>query len=186
MPREVTRWQEKSDSHAASRTPKDRCCVWSLRNPRLTWRLRVEAKAKASAAPPACHPSKARDVTASKQAPANLSLVQASSSASTVSEEQEIHDQVDDRTSDRVDRQPLLPTPATVPGALLLRRHLLRHRGGPFHPHRVLRAACPLRSCVVRHVPPRETRSVGGYARRVLNRRLLVGAEGLEPPTFAL
>src|SRR5206468_1933565 len=74
-------------------------------------------------------------------------------SASAVSEEQEIHDQVDDRTSDRVDRQPLLPTPATVPGALLHRRHLLRRRAGPFHPHRVLRATCPLRSCVVRHVP---------------------------------
>src|SRR5438132_9842142 len=82
-----------------------------------------------------------------------LSSVRASSCASTVSEEQEIHDQVDDRTGDRVDRQPLLPTPATVPGALPHRRHLLRLGGGPFHPHRVLRAACPLRACVVRHVP---------------------------------
>src|SRR5436853_1685808 len=55
-----------------------------------------------------------------------LSSVRASSCASTVSEEQEIHDQVDDRTSDHVARQPLLPTPATVPGALPHRRHLLR------------------------------------------------------------
>src|SRR6266480_5105630 len=93
-------------------------------------------------------------------------------SASTVSEEQEIDDQVDDRTSDRVYRQPLLPTPATVPGALLHRRHLLRHRGGPFHPHRVLRAACPLRSCVVHHARPRDSergRRVNKYAGGVLN-----------------
>src|SRR5207302_5187565 len=114
-----------------------------------------------------------------------LSSVRASSCASTVSEEQEIHDQVDDHASDHVDRQPLLPTPATVLGALPHRRHLLRLGGGPFHPHRVLRAACPLRACVVRRVTPvgcgAWTRTQDGPAPR-----LAAGAEGLEPPTFAL
>src|SRR5207247_7588794 len=40
------------------------------------------------------------------------SVQAASATATAVSEEQQIDDQVGDRTSDHVDRQPLLPTPA--------------------------------------------------------------------------
>src|SRR5439155_23929234 len=97
--------------------------------------------------------------------------VQASSSASTVSEEEEIHDQVDDRTSDRVDRQPLLPTPATVPGAFLHRRHLLRHRGWTLPPTPGTTGRMPAQIMCRSSRSPRGTRSVDGCARRVLDRR---------------
>src|SRR5437667_12521069 len=53
---------------------------------------------------------------------AGSSVQAASATATAVSEEQEIDDHVYDRTSDHVDRQPLLPTPATVSRAVLHRR----------------------------------------------------------------
>src|SRR6266516_4128453 len=92
-------------------------------------------KACRSEATPSATPAPAFR-TGSPTRNAGPSSVQAASATATaVSEEQQIDDQVGDRTSDHVDRQPLLPTPAAVSRAVLHRRTPPAFGAGPSRPH---------------------------------------------------